>query len=333
MPHSPDTKTHLNTAALKLPATMLSAIAPRKDSAQNFKERLGPVHCHSPVNSSPLANSFGPDIVTNDARAKEPDIMRVLSPMRPRRTPVLVNAPDVHWRLARSPCLRNMSSLDTVMTLSSTSESSSTHQTPVAPLGIAFASPSASSLFMVIPEDEEPANIPLPASPLAQIDTTYDASERYLHQPHPLSPITEVASAPSIRSSILDLRVQDIGTAERRRVASVRRHHVSLISTSGCSLDSLRSGRSSEESCCSDCEECAPENVTRTMPPAVGGQDVAREEVASLFSDHGCRVGKRNRRGLCGSIARLKERARGLGDRALEAVAEKIIIRALARVL
>jgi hypothetical protein len=55
-----------------------------------------------------------PDIVTNPDRTKPDEVLRVLSPLRARRTPVLVNAPVVTWHLGASS-LRPLPSFDSVL--------------------------------------------------------------------------------------------------------------------------------------------------------------------------------------------------------------------------
>ena len=70
--------------------------------------------------SSPLLAPSA-DIVTNDERAKSPSITRVLSPMRPRRTPVLVSAPDVRWHM--NPRIRHIPSFNSVLSSSTSSAS------------------------------------------------------------------------------------------------------------------------------------------------------------------------------------------------------------------
>ncbi|KAF3003527.1 hypothetical protein E8E13_005495 [Curvularia kusanoi] len=69
------------------------------------------------------------DIVTNDDRAKPTDITRDLSPLRPRRTPVLVNAPDVRWHLA--PPLRAFTSLDSITSAATSSSSAASTRAQV----------------------------------------------------------------------------------------------------------------------------------------------------------------------------------------------------------
>lgn len=70
---------------------------------------------HVPFTASPLPLSSTPDVVTNPDRTKPIDIQRVLSPLRARRTPTLVNAPDVSWRLAAPPDLRCVPSFDSIV--------------------------------------------------------------------------------------------------------------------------------------------------------------------------------------------------------------------------
>ena len=75
--------------------------------------------------------SHPPDIVTNEDRSKPDEVLRVLSPLRPRRTPVLVNAPTVSWHLGASS-LRPLPSFDSVLSdsvLSATSGVSSVGST------------------------------------------------------------------------------------------------------------------------------------------------------------------------------------------------------------
>lgn len=75
--------------------------------------------------------SYPPDIVTNEDRTKPDEVLRVLSPLRPRRTPVLVNAPVVSWHLGASS-LRPLPSFDSVLSdsvLSATSGVSSVGST------------------------------------------------------------------------------------------------------------------------------------------------------------------------------------------------------------
>ena len=212
---------------------MLSAIAPRTDSAQNSEERLKPTRDSSPLKTSPLANSSSADVVVSNERAKSPEIIRALSPVRSRRTPVLVNAPDVHWRLAQAPHLRHVSSLDSVVS-SSASESSTFAYTPQ---NIALSASYASSVLTTISEDVDPVDIPLPLSPPPDVfmrstdarEPPRSAQVHYFLQPHPLSPITEVSSAPSIRSSIVDLTIQNVGTAEQQRIASVGKLDVNIV--------------------------------------------------------------------------------------------------------
>ncbi|KAF3033211.1 hypothetical protein E8E12_004773 [Didymella heteroderae] len=243
---------------------MLSAIAPRKDSAQSSKDALKKrTPDYFPHSTPPLANCPTPDIVTNDERAKSPDLMRVLSPMRPRRTPKLVNAPEIRWRLP--PSLQCMPSLDSLFSSNtSASEMSTVRHVPTGPHNIALPVSSTSSVITTLP-DALPQDPPLPPPPpppssspsqnQTQYNTMFRPSERQLrldtrfneahvterprivpqlcaHQPHPLSPVTEVSSAPSIRSSITDVRVQEIGTAERRLLSDVRRQNVHVVGAS-----------------------------------------------------------------------------------------------------
>ncbi|KAF3043086.1 hypothetical protein E8E11_005745 [Didymella keratinophila] len=245
---------------------MLSAIAPRKDSAQSSDEGVKKqTRSHAPYITSPLANCSSADIVTNDERAKSPDLMRVLSPMRPRRTPKLVNAPEIRWRLP--PGLQRMSSLDSVLSSNtSASDMSTVRHVPAAPHNVALPVSSASSVITTL-LDTVPEDPPLPPSPppalfsppLVQrsvqnitalkpaeqqlrLDTRFNealVSERprvktqlRAHQPRLLSPVTEVSSIPSIRSSISDVPIQEIGTAERHPLSDVRRQNVHIVGAS-----------------------------------------------------------------------------------------------------
>lgn len=249
--------------SLSIPANFLSATVPRKDSAQSSEEGLKrQTRNHAPCSPSPLANWSSADIVTNDERAKPSDVTRVLSPMRPRRTPKLVKAPEVRWRLP--PCLQRMPSLDSVLSWNtSASEVSTVHH---APRDVALPVSSASSAITT-PPDTVPEYPPLSPSPSLsppspppahrsvrdnivlspseqqlRLDTRFieaRVSDRpcvipqlRAYQPYLLSPVTEVSSAPSIRSSITDVSIEEIGTAERRPLSDVRRQDVHIVSVS-----------------------------------------------------------------------------------------------------
>lgn len=308
---------------------MLSAIAPRKDSAQSSKEILKQqARDHTPHTTSPLANSSNPDIVTNDDRAKSPDLMRVLSPMRQRRTPKLVNAPEVRWRLP--PGLQHMPSVDSILSSdTSASEASTVRQVPIAPQNVALPVSCASSVVTTTPQTDIEA--PLPPSPSQhdiriksppqQVNTRFNETrtrERIIpalgaHQPHFLSPVTEATSAPSIRSSILDLNVQDIGTAERRPLSDVRRQNVHVIGVSEGSLVGQQSRQGNN----------AEERYSASIRTAEEGGE---------FIVSGQNGGKR-KQGIRGVVGKLRKSVKGAVGRVAECLARKYVTRVLARLL
>lgn len=253
-------------APLSTPANIPSATAPRKDSAQSSDEGLKTrTRGYAPHITSPLANCSSADIVTNDERAKSPELMRVLSPMRPRRTPKLVNAPEIRWRLP--PALQRMPSFDSVLSSNtSASDVSNVRHVPASPHNMALPVSRASSVITTL-HDTMPEDSPLPPSlslspssspspptsglpvygntvlnPSEQrfkVDTRFHEArvaelpsatcQLRAHQQHFLSPVTEVSSISSIRSSIADVPIQEIGTAERRPLSDVRRQDVHIV--------------------------------------------------------------------------------------------------------
>ena len=80
--------------------------------ASPLTPRIAPAHNDARAMASPPSSP--PDTVTNEDRAKPDEVLRVLSPLRPRRTPVLVNAPVVSWHLGASS-LRPLPSFDSVL--------------------------------------------------------------------------------------------------------------------------------------------------------------------------------------------------------------------------
>lgn len=324
-----------NIATLRTPANMLSAIAPRKDSAQSSKEGFKAPRDHSLMNTSPLTRSTSADIVTNDDRTKSPEVIRVLSPMRARRTPVLVNAPDVRWRLASH--LHHMASLDSVTSMSnSASETSTVRRIPVAPRDVSLPASSASSAVTIMPEDADPISVPLPPSPLSssplpppQVDTRFNEAvgrpqprqAHYFHQPHLLSPVTEASSAPSIRSSITDLNIQDVATAERRRIGSVSRQNVNIVRARRASPASQLSRQTLPGAERSSHSLRSTGDGTPVMSGANGsaqGGAADQEQVASRE--------KRKKT----VFEKIRKSVRGLGSRVAGCVARKVVARVLA---
>ncbi|KAF1924309.1 uncharacterized protein M421DRAFT_295261 [Didymella exigua CBS 183.55] len=313
---------------------MSSATAPRKDSAQSSKEGLQKrTHDHAPLETSPLANCSDADIVTNDERAKSPDIMRVLSPMRPRRTPKLVNAPEMKWRLP--PHLQHMPSLDSLLSsATSASEPSTVRKVPVAPRDIALPVSSASSIITTLSgtvvQDPPVPTSPSPPQTEARLTILTRINDRYnearvnerpritphmgAHQPHYLSPVTEATSSPSIRSSIIDLMIEEVGTAERHPLSDVRRQNVHVIGASEIQdvfdRRGLRGNGEREEQYSISIREAE-----------CGGEFVVGAEEAD---------GRVSLRRVYG---RLKKSVKGTARRFVEDVARNCVTRALARVL
>lgn len=87
-------------------SSMALSLTPRIPPAQNTRAMV------LSTSSQP------PDTVTNEDRTKPNEVLRGLSPLRPRRTPVLVNAPVVSWHLGAPP-LRALPSFDSVLSGSS----------------------------------------------------------------------------------------------------------------------------------------------------------------------------------------------------------------------
>ncbi|KAJ4355322.1 E3 ubiquitin-protein ligase rad18 [Ascochyta clinopodiicola] len=204
------------------------------------------------------ATATSADVVTNKERAKSPTIARVLSPMRERRTPVLVNAPDVRWRL--DPELRQVPSLNSVLSSSTTSasETSTIRLNPIPSQNVALPSSVASSLLTVMAEESNPACTPLPPSPPPNsvtdateyqetVEQPTPIEEHYFQRTHHLSPVTEVSSEFSLRSlgsSIVDLEVQDIATAERHSLNEVTKQSAHIVSSADPSQASLSNHQS-----------------------------------------------------------------------------------------
>ncbi|KAF2626776.1 hypothetical protein BU25DRAFT_469787 [Macroventuria anomochaeta] len=324
---------------------MLFASAPRKDSVQSSKEGLKATRAEfSPLNTSPLANSSSADVVTNDDRTKSPDITRVLSPMRPRRTPVLINAPDVRWRLA--PHLRHIPSLDSVLSTSTTSasETSTVRPIPIEPHNVALPLSSASSLVTVMPEETDPLDIPLPPSPPPpQIDIRFNeaierpkfGNGRYFHQPHLLSPVTEASSAPSIRSSITDLDIQDVATAERHLLSNVGRQNVQVVGASQISLASQQSRQSqfAERFSVDGVEHYAesPRSGGQNGTPAMRGANGLGDKDVGAGEEEVAAKERHKAKTIRGKIRKLKRSVKGLGNRVAECVARRFVTRVLAR--
>jgi hypothetical protein len=326
-------------ASFASPANMLSAIAPRKDSAQSSDEGLKKqTRGHAPHITSPLANCSSADIVTNDERAKSPDLTRVLSPMRPRRTPKLVNAPAVRWRLPSG--LQRMPSLDSVLSSNtSASDVSTVRHAPAAPHNIALPVSSASSVITTLP-DTVPEDSPLPPLPSPRpsslppaphpfhnngvlksserglkLDTRFNealVSERprintqlCAHQPHLLSPVTEVSSIPSIRSSIADIPIQEIGTAERLPLSDWRRQDVHIVGAS----------------------EATPREPVRDM-----GETEERYSQSIKEAEEGRREQER-RVGVREVFGRLGKSIKGAARKFVQSMVRKQVTEVLARVL
>lgn len=316
---------------------MLSAIAPRKDSAHSYNEGLKKLpRDHTPHNASPLAQCSTADIVTNDERAKSPDLVRVLSPMRPRRTPKLVNAPDIRWRVPAG--LQRMPSLDSILSSNtSVSEASTVRRMPATPHNIALPLSSASSVDTTV-LDTTPRDPPLPPSPsppsspylqdhieniwtsnhptqrATRLDTRFNearVSERPrvipqlgAHKAHLLSPITEVSSMPSIRSSITDFRIEEVGTAQRRPLSDVHRQDVHGVDAAEEAFDARHLSDVGERE----------ERYSRSIKEADGGGDEKRLGLRKVFS-------------------KLSKSVKGAARRVVERVAGRCVARVLARVL
>lgn len=313
---------------------MLSAIAPRKDSAQSTKE--GPrrqSHDHATLNTLLLAKCSNADIVTNDERAKPEDVMRVLSPMRPRRTPKLVNAPDVKWRIPSH--LQHMPSADSLLSsMTSALEASTVRKVPVAPQDIALPLSSASSIITTLPHTvlQDP---PLPlslfpppqtktgvSSPAPQNDTRFNEArvtkrpraipQLSTHQPHYLSPVTEASSAPSIRSSIADLRVEEVGIAECHQLSDIRIQNVHIVDASKEMFDSGREQAGERE-----------ERYSNSIQEAEEGGNV------TICS----KIKNQRRDGIRGVFGRLRKSVKHAARKVVETVAKKYVVRVLAKVL
>ncbi|KAJ4403244.1 hypothetical protein N0V91_006647 [Didymella pomorum] len=324
-------------ASLSTPATMLSAIAPRKDSAQSSDEGLQKqTRGHAPYITSPLANCSSADIVTNDERAKSLDLVRVLSPMRPRRTPKLINAPEVRCRPSLG--LQRMPSLDSVLSSNtSASDVSTVRHVPALPHNIALPVSSASSVITTL-SDTLLKDPPLPPSPSfsppspspAQRSVqkpVLNSSEQHLRldirfneplvsewpcvktqlcerQPHFLSPVTEVFSIPSIRSSIADVPIQKIGTAECHPLSDVHRQDVHIVGAS------------------------------EATPLADKRHGVEREERYSRSIKEAEEVGEQEKRvGVRGVFGRLRESVKGVARRFVQSLVRKQATKVLAKVL
>lgn len=320
----------------------------RKDSAHNIKDEVEAVHQHATGSTLFMIDPRpAPDVVTNDERAKSPDVLRVLSPMRQRRTPKLHKAPDVTWHLP--PHLRHMPSFDSVLsTATATSDVSTVRPPLVAPHNIALPDSTRSSLFTVTPVQDDPSAIPLPPSPpsssppasppltgeVPRVDTSRfnEAAERqrpgqghYFHQPHLLSPVTEVSSVPSVLSSLnLD---PEIATAERYRISDVRRHAVQVIGASQASLASQQSrhSRFQERFGCDGAEHCASDDGT---PDVEGVNGTAGREMQAGEQEVNER---RMAKTICARIKRLRQKVSRLGQRFGERITRTFSVRVMAR--
>ena len=111
---------------------LTSLIPPPPSPSYTDKSAMAPLTPYAQPPRAMASNpSYPPDIVTNEDRSKPDEVLRVLSPLRPRRTPVLVNAPVVSWHLGASS-LRPLPSFDSVLSdsvLSTTSGVSSVGST------------------------------------------------------------------------------------------------------------------------------------------------------------------------------------------------------------
>ncbi|KZM23938.1 uncharacterized protein EKO05_0009315 [Ascochyta rabiei] len=322
-----------NTVAGPGPSTTQKAAEPRQENHTDHINNRDEENSRAPVTSV--------DIVTNKERAKPPIITRVLSPMRARRTPVLVNAPDVRWRL--DPRLRQIPSLDSILSSSTTSasETSTVRLIPILPHNIALPSSVASSLFTVMPE-ANPVRIPLPPSPpptsvadatrhSEAVERRTPSEEHYFQQTHHLSPVTEVSSGFSVRSlgsSIVDLEVQDIATAERHGLDEVAKQSVHIMSCAHSSQVSLssqqsRQGRFQERFGLDvmDHHADSPRSGGISETPVVSGVDERGERGFSGADEEYARLERtvterKKARTICGRLKNLTRKLSGVGAHA-----------------
>ncbi|KAF1362689.1 hypothetical protein EJ07DRAFT_174227 [Lizonia empirigonia] len=336
---------------------MLSATTPaiRKDSAQSsedgVKAGLSGQTESSLVETSTLLYSannavtggldltLAADVVTNDERAKSSSITRVLSPMRPRRTPVLVNAPDVRWRLGLR--LRHMSSLESVLSSSTTSvsEASTVPPTPISPHNVALPSSVASSSVSFMPEETASIASPPPPRPKptqASVNTRYNETiERlrqgqvhYFHQPHPLSPVTEASSSfsvGSLSSSIVDLDIQEIATAERHDLTTLTRCNALRTSPAHHSQVSLGSQASRQsrfrERFSIDGEEHYANSLqngghnSTQVPGELKMGDKGVSETEKQYDQLQRQKQERRAKTICGRLEKCKKKVAGFGQR------------------
>jgi hypothetical protein len=158
-----------------------------------------------------------PDIVTNPDRTKPDEVLRVLSPLRARRTPVLVNAPVVTWHLGASS-LRPLPSFDSVLSdsvVSATSGVSSVGSTVRALRGALLAlsgDAEAESVQEVSMEgllaDGGEGDAPLPLH-VEALQPPIQQSTAPLPPPHRFLP------------TLFSVSVADLGLLEREERASI----------------------------------------------------------------------------------------------------------------
>ncbi|KAJ4985850.1 hypothetical protein SVAN01_08648 [Stagonosporopsis vannaccii] len=342
---------------------MLSAPALRTHSSQPPTHPLKTSHTPSPA--SPLSLSSTRDIVTNPDRAKSPYIQRVLSPVRARRTPVLINAPDIKWRFAASPHLRGVPSLDSVWsdgtvgsagTAANGAESvaSGTSVGTIRPYHLgtrdgslmaesANSSSSSGSTRTAVPETLAPSvyvsSPTIPSSPVSQQSRVLRDGENN-----------------GIEASSVELGRRK---AEEQYECVYRSHPPSLVleaSPTPSHASSMRSGSvsgSEPTEAAMDRQHNYGNGGTRS---AVGVQnrEVAGEAAETYTAGHMAGEAWRenttadfnhqiaqkldqdasgNTSTLHGRFTRLKKRIKHKGNRAVERVARKLAARALARVL
>lgn len=290
--------------------------------------------CNPMTYSFPLASAIGVDLVTNGERVKPSEITRILSPLRPRRTPVLVNAPEVPWRLAPSPRLIHLPSLDSFVSPSPSSAPSTICRVPARPQDISLPSSHSSSVITVLSQGHsDTIDAPVSVPPPVHIEIDDEANHprwselKDDYQPHLLSPVTEVSVAPSIRSSIVDLSVQDVSTAERRRVGSGHRQNVSVVEQSP-QVSFEHPNRQVRR------KMGMPSLVPHERPadPGTCGLDAhPRWQEAVSSRNYGEKMG--GKRKCCWKTRGLKQSVQIFRSKVMYEMGRKLVIHALARVL
>lgn len=305
-----------------------------QDSSQVVQGRVDTALDSKSARSYPSDDCIGVDIVTNDARAKPSDVMRILSPERPRRTPVLVKAPEVRWRLGPSPRLAHVLSLDSIVSSLPSSASSADHHPPVRPQGISLPSSSSSSVVTVLSRGH-PATIHTQSPPPPRLRAEYVDRTRQLRcfdlidgcEPHLLSPVTEASVAQSICSSIIDLTVQDVGTAERMRIDSVCQQNVNIIDQTRHVVLGLSGSEVQHDTVMPSIKRQEQDADYVTTSPYAQG--LVQAPVHTRVDE-----GKTDtKQGLCEKIRRFRERAKAIRGKVIRELGRKLAIRALARVL